>query len=344
MSNYQRSNDGYQTKVHVAEITTGQLILYTCLVLALMAFVFGAGVIVGRVDHSGKPSADEPVAAAAGTETTQTATPAPSVTETYSVPAFPPQEGEASSVREGETASPQPTATETNETPVAQTGGNNGNAVASPNPDTPKPKNIFMSMTPRLTSMNPLPSNRTRNIQVEAPVRDPKPDTAGIEGEVSTTPPAETVQTAQTDPQTPAQQSVPLTTTPTPPTSSETPQKIPELTPITPEEPPIEDLPLEPLPTPQPETKTPTSVPAASAYKFGIQLVAFSGADRQSSAEALRQKVQKENGLQATVIPSEDDQYYRVVVVGYADRASADKALSSVRAKTGVKDAFVKPL
>lgn len=349
MSKYQRGHNEYQTKVHVAEATTGQLILYTCGVLGLMAFVFGAGVLVGRVDHSVNPPAGE----TAATEAAETppAPPVASATETYTVPAFASQEGEVPGTPEGEKAltqsSPSVVTAGTAATPATEgESGRNANAVVTPDPDMPKPKNIFMATTPRKTSMDPLPSNRSKPIQVEAPGREPKPDPATArEGEDLTQPPAGTpstvVQAAPPPPQPAAQPpAAPATTTASSPAPA-APQQPPELTPV---EAPIEDLPLEPLDPPQPEKTAAANVPATGSHKFGIQLIAYNGADRRSKAEALCGKVQKDSGLQAAIIPSEDDAYYRVVVVGYADRASADKALGEVRAKTGFKDAFIKPL
>lgn len=339
MSKYQRGHNEYQTKVHVAEATTGQLILYTCGVLGLMAFVFGAGVLVGRVDHSVNPSTGETTVTA--TAETPSVTPGTSATETYTVPAFASPEGEAPTAQEGEKAPAQSSPAATaggSAAPAAPEGESGGDTVAARDPDTPKPKNIFMTMAPRRTSMDPLPSNRSKPIQVEAPVREPKPDPAATspEGEAPAQPPAGTpstaVQTAPPPPQPAAQ----------PPAAPAAPQQPPELTPV---EAPIEDLPLEPLDPPQPEKTASANVPAVTGgHKFGIQLIAYNGADRRAKAEALCGKVQKDSGLQAAIIPSEDDAYYRVVVVGYADRASADKALGEVRAKTGFKDAFIKPL
>lgn len=348
MSKYQRGHNEYQTKVHVAEATTGQLILYTCGVLGLMAFVFGAGVLVGRVDHSVNPPPGE--TAAAATTETPPVTPGISATETYTVPAFASREGEAPAAQEGEQApaqsSPAATAGESAAPGITEDeSARKADAVVAPDPDIPKPKNIFMPMTPRKTSMDPLPSNRAKPIQVEAPVREPKPDpTAAQEGEAPVQPsagtPSTAVQAPTPSPQPSAQPPAAPTTIASAPAPA-APQKTPELTPV---EAPIEDLPLEPLDPPQPEKTAVANVPAAGGHKFGIQLIAYNGADRRAKAEALCGKVQKDNGLQATIIPSEDDQYYRVVVVGYADRASADKALGEVRTKTGFKDAFIKPL
>lgn len=78
------------------------------------------------------------------------------------------------------------------------------------------------------------------------------------------------------------------------------------------------------------------------SHGFVIQLVALSGPDRSTNAEALRQKMKSVTGLEVEVIPSEDDLNYRVIIKGYENRESAEKALEEVRKITGYTDAFVR--
>ena len=324
MRKFQRGDDFSSRSIHVAELTTGQLVLIICVGLVALAIVFGFGVMVGKLDPSTRQVEAVPEAA-----------PQPT-TETYQIPV--PAEGESPAVaKEGESG-------------ITPTG-------AKRNPDKSKPQNPFTDISPHMTSLDPLPANRPKNIQVEAPSREPRPDTAAVaakEGETapSTTPPAAGTPPAGTA-QAAASPAVQQTAAVTPPPAAAPPAApaAPALTPITPEEPPIEDLPLEPVPqTTPPAAAAPAAAPPTAAAaapvsgKFGIQLVSFRGEDRRTSAEALKARVKKSSGLNAEVIPSPDDQNYRVVVVGYPDKQSAEKALGDVRTKTGFKDAFIKSL
>ena len=329
MRKFQRSDDFSSRSVHVAELTNGQLIFFICVGLVALAVVFGFGVMVGKLDPSTREAEVEP-------QTVQQPT-----TETYKIPAVP----------EGE----NPAVTTEGESGITPTG-------AKRNPEKSKPQNPFTDVSPRMSSLDPLPANRPKNIEVEAPSREPRPDTAAAaakEGETAANttqpaagiPPAATTQAAPpavqqiaaaapnpatTPPAAPATPALPQTTAPAPA------KEAPLLTPITPEEPPIENLPLEPVPSTAPPASAAPAAPVSG--KFGIQLVSFRGEDRRASAEALKERVKKNSGLNAEVIPSPDDQNYRVVVVGYPDKQSAEKVLGDVRTKTGFKDAFIKSL
>lgn len=295
----------------MAELTTGQLVMLICGGLVGLAAVFGLGVIVGKLDPTTQVSAGAPAE-----------TPKPA-TETYTIPAV--TEGEAQAAKtEGESGT----------TPTG----------AKRNPDTAKPRSPFTDTSPRLSSLPPLPANDPKAIQVEAPSREPRPDTPaapGPEGEAAQ--PVETApaQTAAAQPPASAPAvAAPAATLPAAPPAKE----VPELTPITPEEPPVEELPMEPVKEAPAAAAPAQSASPAGMGKFGIQLVAFRGDDRRTSADALKQKLKTNAGLNAEVIPSPDDQNYRVIVVGYPDKQSAEKALNDVRTKTGFKDAFIKSL
>ena len=334
MRKFQRNEDFGSRSVHVAELTTGQLVSFICVGLVALAVVFGLGVMVGKLDPSTGTSEVKPEAVQQP------------ATETYTIPA----------VAEGENAA---AATE-GESGVTPTG-------AKRNPEKSKPQNPFTDISPRMSSLDPLPANRPKNIQVEAPSRAPQPDTPDTavvpakEGETaaSTTQPTAAAPSAGTNQAAPpaappTAATVPNTATASPatPATPAQPQttaaapakEAPVLTPITPEEPPIEDLPLEPVPQTVPTSPAAPAAAAPVSGKFVIQLVSFRGEDRRTSAEALKERVKKNSGLNAEVIPSPDDTNYRVVVVGYPDKQSAEKALGDVRTKTGFKDAFIKSL
>ncbi len=354
-----RPDGGTVENVHVAEVTTGQLIVYLCLGLCAFAFFFGLGVITGRLDPSFKEVKEEE----AGKINKESAG-----VETYSIPALSPgAEGEK----------PAPASETTTSTDVQRT------------PETPTPRNPYEPATPMLTSvrLKPLPNSGSNPLQFAAPTKVPLPGTTPKEGEASEgevplpanvqdrkqgeaeTPAASMGTPATVTPAVPA--SPPAASTPTTPASppaaaspaagsaapsvGSAPQKTqaapvpvsaqesvaPQLTPITPEEPPLEDLPLEPL-SPEPAPAPMTT--AAVSGKYSIQLAAFTGVDRNTRAEALRKKLNAEAGVQAQIITSADNQVSRVVVGGFPDKDSAEKALDGLRSKTGFTNAFVKAL
>jgi len=337
-----RPDNGHVSNIHVAEVTTRQLIAYLCLALCAFAFFFGLGIITGRLD----PSFDK------GQEPTQNE--APSEVESYSVPALSQDQAAKDESLKGQTTT--------------------GQAVER-TPETATPRNPYMTAAPGLTSMRPEPlsAEGSGSIQFAAPEKEPLPGTT-TEGETTAgaaptladtdakkqpAPSVSTTPVTTTSAQPPAAQTPPATapsaqtptapatvpTTPAPASPAKPAAEVkdkPLLTPITPDEPPIEDLALEPLaPTPAP---VPPPAPAAVSGKFGIQLAAFTGADRSARAEALQKKLNTESKVQTQIIPSTDNQAYRVVVGGFPDKAAAEKALNDIRAKTGFPQAFVKAL
>lgn len=100
--------------------------------------------------------------------------------------------------------------------------------------------------------------------------------------------------------------------------------------------------------TPAPVPAAPKAVTEGSAQipggKFGVQLASFSGPERQKKAEALRQKVKKDFNLDSVVLKSQDDNYHRVVVTGYADRKAAEAARAKLAARAELAGAFVREL
>jgi len=353
MKKFQRPDGNPVPNVHVAEVTTPQLIVYICLGLCAFGLFFGLGVITGRLDPSFK-STEETIETAKSEDT-----------ETYSMPVTAP----------GKT--PKNRTAVKSETP---------DSSAQRTPETPIPRNPYMTATPGLTSLQPLNSDDSRPLQIEAPSKKP---VAGKEA-LKTSAPVEAPKNADNSnpasppaPETqPAPDPQPATTTPavaasspaspspvtsvappatetspTPASSPTTttapspspdkattdskPEDIPLLTPITPDEPPIKKLPMEP------ESQTAVAkppMPASTTGRYGIQLAAFTESDRRTRAETLQQKLKKDAGIQAQILNSEDGNVYRVIVGGFPDKESAAKALSDVRAKTGFPEAFIKAL
>ncbi len=386
MSTLQNPEENKNSNIHIVEITSGQIIFWTCVILSGLALFFGLGVLTGRLDKSSKKEHEE-----ASAEKNITLT-------EYSVPAFEEVKGTATPASENNLAdafekssgiAKAKAAPDSETVPKTETGPQR-------TPETPTPRSPYMEAVPVLTAMPPpLEDKSAPPIQIEAPSKTPVsgtiPATTQSANEAVATPsaqeippttaaqPAPDTSSASTPPTTNAQpvsppSSVPVSSpikpspaapeappvektkpasAPPPPEQSVPPsqgkiekeKQIPLLTPITPEEPSpdepyLEDLAMKPEKT----APAPTPTPAIRSGNYGIQLAAFSGADGKTRAKALQEKLSKTAGIQIQVIPSKDNQLYRVVAGGFPDKESANKALDSVRAKTGFPEAFVKAL
>ena len=237
--------------------------------------------------------------------------------------AAPEAEGEAEQTQQMETYT---TPAFGNETGKTETVAATQTSQAQRTPETPPPRNPYMDNTPRLTALPPLTPYRSLPIEAEAPTRIPRVDTP-----VATTPVA-----------TPAPDK-PAATTP--------PAAVPELTPIDPIEPPVDPAPAA-APKPEPAKPVAPTPPAPAAAtpapsgkgKFGIQLAAFSGSDRRARAESFLRKVQTDFKVEASITPSSDDVHYRVISGSYPTREAANAACAALKQKTGLSEAFVRPL
>jgi len=88
-----------------------------------------------------------------------------------------------------------------------------------------------------------------------------------------------------------------------------------------------------------------TAAPAAQeAWVYGIQVASFAGSQRQKLAEDCQRSIEANSDLKAQLSPSEDGEYVRVIVGGYADKAAAAAACQELRKRAGFKDCFVKSL
>lgn len=183
-------------------------------------------------------------------------------------------------------------------------------------PETPPPRNPYMDNTPRLTALPPLTPYRSLPVQTETPTQIPPPETPVATASVTDKPESAKPATA-----------------------------VPELTPIDPIEPPVNTASVTaPKPEPaKPAAATP-SAPAAGKGKFGVQLAAFSGSDRRTRAESFQRRVKSELKVDAAIIPSSDDVHYRVIVGSYPTREAANAACAALKSKSGLSEAFVRPL
>ncbi|MBW7864939.1 MAG: SPOR domain-containing protein [Candidatus Hydrogenedentes bacterium] len=364
-----------QGPVILAEFTMGEAVFYCCLFLVFLTAALGAGMVIGRMDGAPapvetavKPAAAVPVVAGPAQtytvpavdmakapvlpvpQTAQTAatapatvpaqTPAPAPAQT--APAPPPAQTAPATE-----AAPVPTPA----VPAAQGQPATVAATAAPAPATPQkivppplvrepsapaqPKASPLSSSGKTVfDLPPLPSGHAATA-AEPPVAVAKPPAAEDQAPTAPAPvptltpvdpPAETVQTSA-----PATPPTPQAATPAPAT---TPVTAPASAPATATAPPA----AKPA-----GAVTEGSAPAAGG-KFGVQLASFSGPERQKKAEALRQRVKKDFNLDSMVLKSQDDNFYRVVVGGYADRKAADAARAQLVAKPGLSGAFVREL
>jgi hypothetical protein len=76
---------------------------------------------------------------------------------------------------------------------------------------------------------------------------------------------------------------------------------------------------------------------------FGVQLAAFNGDKAKAQADDYKQSVKKKLNIDSEVLQYEDG-YYRVLKVGFKDRATASKAAEALRKQEEFKDCFVQPL
>lgn len=367
MSNLRNSRGGRPIPgAFNAEFTPGQMVIGICIFLFAMIASFGAGILVARMDPSFQKTAEV-------IDLTQPGQPTlPSATK-LDKPATPPASTPATTPATPSAPTAQPPAAQAPVPPLPPAPKEDPNAprrVELPAPSAPKSSNksveVPVSMPPPVVSEGTKPA--------EAPPAPPAAPTDSAKTE--TTPAAKTDTKADTKtaaapaaadlPPLPAASKTGKTDTPAETaTKTEVAKVDPKKTGTTPTDPKKgatpadadleEDL-LEPISSaPKTATKTgaaktpaTTEKPAATTAPagggtFGIQVGAFPGANREAQAAELKKRVDAA-GLGAEVRPSKDKQYYRVLVVGYKDRAAAIKALSDLKQRPGFEKAFVQDL
>lgn len=320
MKRFHSHHPNWNEKVHVAELTSGQLISWICVGLFAFVFFFGLGILVGKLDPSLK-SADEEQSV----EQIQR--------EVYTVPAMAPQ-----SQVESVTSSEEP---------------GTKNTVPEKTPEIAKPRSPFMDVSQPLTALNPLPSNRTRPVEVQPPMREEPVSTPSSQendsGAVSSNTKPDSVASEIASQKTSTAAESPSDTQPrdlaanisTSP-AVESPKKTPEqekplLMPIMPNDESVLEV------APQESKSNPTQS-SKSRGAFGIQVGAFTGPNRSERAKSFQAKVKKEHGLSTEIIPSKDGVHHRVIVTGFKDKSSAEKKAAELRIKKDFKDAFVRAL
>lgn len=204
------------------------------------------------------------------------------------------------------------------------------NTEAQRTPESPPPRSPFMDNEPRLTTLPPLSPQRQGTAPIAAPSRPPRTAPAD-EPDAAAGPETPETEAPAAEPH--AQTSEVASAAPATPEAPSPEAQVPQLTPIEPVEEPVMLTPV----SPQTELHR-------DRGSFGIQLAAFSGSDRRARAESLQRRIGEQLNLDAEIIPSDDDMFHRVVVVGFSDREAANVACSELRSKPGLSEAFVRPL
>lgn len=210
------------------------------------------------------------------------------------------------------------------------------------------PRSPFADNKPILTTLPPLPSPSRRDSRVSAPSREAAPVTETA----AATPPATDAPAAPTAETPAAVPATPVSEAPAQSVATPVPAAPVLLTPVDPVEEAVVAVTPPPAPQAAPEkpapvqiAQAPTPAPAASGRgKYGVQLAALSGSDRQAKAQALQRTVRDKAGMTAEIEISPNKDIYKVIVVGFADRDAASKAIPGLKQKLGLSEAFVKPL
>ncbi len=316
MSKPQRTDNKKSTELLTAEVTSGQLVVIICVSLFVALACFGLGILVARIDPSFKQAEQPAVESPPSPETV-----------TYTIPVM----GEA----------------ESDATGAASEG--EADSGAQRTPETPPPRSPFMDNKPRLTALPPLQPQRSTALEVEAPSRAPRaeetPGASAVEGTpaaaapaaLPAAAPAAPPQTVSASPAAPA--AAPAAPSQTGAASLAAPAAVPAA--------PAQAVAASPAPPATQAPPTPVSPQTAvrrDRGKFGVQLAAFSGADRRQKAEQFQRLLREQLKVDAELIPSDDDAYHRVIVVGFSSRDAANAAAADLRRKAGLNEAFVRPL
>lgn len=92
------------------------------------------------------------------------------------------------------------------------------------------------------------------------------------------------------------------------------------------------------------ETAPASKTGAAPAGKYGIQVAAFQGAEKEKAAAECQRRLKANAGFESIVLTTKDGVSCQVVIPGYKDRPSAQKSLSELKKKPGFSDAWIKEI
>ncbi len=318
-----RGRGDFAQDTHTAELTTGQIVIMACVALGVACLMFAMGVLVGRYDPT-QPTTEMATAESNPTPQQSPEAAVPAVVATAR-PAETPEIVQAEPAKVD-----QPKVEPTVETPVEPAeeapASTEAPTVTTPNTQT---ASLSDSVRPRVTRVEPLPLSvggaapSTSGEQMQPlPQEKPPAQPAATAPTITTTAPAkpvEPVKVSTMEEDGPAL----MEAMPTPPTK-------------------VADAATAPA---KPTAAVPAAVPTGPLPgKYGIQIASFTQAGGTKRAEEYAQRIRTSQGLDARVTPSKDGKSYSVVVVGYAEKRSADKACSEIKKLAGFKDAWVRPL
>lgn len=201
--------------------------------------------------------------------------------------------------------------------------------------------------TERAPRREPDPSPEVRTQDSPAPARPAAAAEEAPAEEQPAEPPAEAAREQHaaraetTDPATEA----PILRPPQEPAAATAPEPAPKPA-------PKEEKPAAEAPVLQPSRPAPASsgiqLPPRNADvglgAFGVQVASFQGANREQQAREFQRIARDRHQLATEILPSSDGQYHRVVVTGYNDRATANRAAEALKQHAQFKDCFVRPL
>ena len=303
------------------EFTSGQLVIGTCAALFVMVFCFLAGMLIERMlsgdqvvfnETSNPPAISQEESAAAATQRDRGTSRSSSLPRNASD--APPLSAVDSTPKETVVAAVDPAK------PSRGTGPRVTKLPPLPPAEEKAPENPALQLT-RNTPTSPAKKNAankvppTPNTDAQAASNSvaAKPEKPGIEQKESPVKPPPTLPSTQVAKKETSEREIPAK-----PQAQSTP-------------------PPKTIPKATQEAKPTKKIERG---KYGIQVASLQGSSRQADAAEYLSRLAK-GGYNAKVIPSADERYYRVAIVGYNDRASAVVGCKALREKAAFYDAWV---
>ena len=313
-----------------AEFTTGQIVIMACAALGVACLMFALGVLVGRFDPTQPAPAAVAAEAPAEEPAGEAAPAAPMVVAATTT--TPKPEAPAATATPPSSVAVEPTPAKQPEDKPADTTAAEATtpATAAATPPNVQTATLSESVRPRITKVEPLPLGVGGVPATPAAGTPPLPTAEAPKAEA----------TVEVEP------------------AATTPASKPADTPAAPGA-KVSEMDNDALglmePMPDPPTKVAEAKPSAAAPtaaaptgpipgKYGIQIASFTMAGGPKRAEDYAANIRSAQGLDARVTPSRDGKSYSVVVVGYADKAAADRACKQLKQQPGFKDAWVRAL
>ncbi len=351
----QSRNDGDKLTAH---FTTGQLVIAICVTLLFAVTTFLLGVLVGRYDPSLHDQSSQ-----AGM---QQAAPSPDVADTPGRTSSATEtSGESPRQGPGAVSNDADGALERLRQKALGRMANRSSGSRKGAPDEPRVRELVAPPAPETPVSDKEPAGPLGSRSPGAPIRLQPSGSAAVPGQLPFHPvtPSSTSTTPEPEPgKAENAQEMPAATAPE--------NDGPEAAFSGDEDDAVQTASAEPLPEPEssvreePAQTPPESAPAdaddaaeemlteeAAAAPplftpegYGIQMASFLGEDGERRAQAFQEQLQEELACETTILKSQDERYYRVVIVGYADRALASAACAELKKRPGFADIFVRSL